>query len=197
MADLSTISKSSNLAITLSVFRDEFRRSRSRISWQVTDLPGIHGRVALEIAALLNAYVAEQTLERLRHFGRALTHDDLKVVKSCLKGARSVLVSKVDVFFYSGKMDMMVPAAAPAGGEESIVQGFKLLQEELRRNDILALQDYPGDVFVAMETAKSSETTLDFWCLINIRRTHISMKVHHPQGAEMAFSVMTNGEMSK
>ena len=195
-ADLSTISKSSDLTISLSVFRDEFRQSRSRFSGQPPELPGIHGRVALEITALLNAYVAEQTLERLRYFGQALTQDDLKVVKSCLRGARNVLTSKVEVFFYSGKMDAMVPATAPAGGEEAIVQGFKLLQEELLKSDQFTLQGFPGDVFVAMETLNSeTETTLDFWCLLNIRRTHISVKVHHPQGAEMAFAVMTKGKL--
>ena len=194
LADLSAIRKSSILAIHLSLFRDDSRLLRSRFSGQTTELPGIHGRVALEIAALLNAYVAEQTLERLRHFGQALTQDDLKMVKSCLRGARNVLTSKVEVFFYSGKMDTMVPATAPAGGEGAIVQGFKLLQEELLKSDLFSLQGFPGDVFVAMETSNNSETTLDFWCLLNIRRTHISVKVYHPQGAEMAFAVLTKGK---
>ena len=193
LADLSSVSKSSNLAIKLSVFRDELRQSRTRVAGQTAELPGIHGRVALEVAALLNAYVAEQTLERLRHYGRALTQDDLTMVKSCLRGARNVLTSKIEVYFYSGKVDTMVPASAPAGGEGAIAQGFTHLKKELKKNGQLTLQGFPGDVFVAMEA--SNETTLDFWCFINIRRTHISLKVYHPQGSEMAFAVMGTGEL--
>ena len=196
LADLSSITQSSNLAVQLSLFRDEFRASKSAFDGRVSgapQLPPIHNKVALEVGALLNAYVAEQSLERLRHFKQELTEDDLKIVKACLRGARNVLRSKIDVYFYSGKIDMMVPAFAPAGREGAIAQGFTLLKTELQKNSYLKLQAFSGDVFVGMES--KNDNALDFWCFINIRRTHISLKVHHPHGAEMAYTVMTRGEL--
>lgn len=198
LAGLSSIKKSTNLAVQLSLFRDDSRVSRSpnisERTREAPELPAVHGRVALEVGALLNAYVAEQNLEQLMHFGQSLTEDDLKVVQGCLRGARNVLTSKIEVYFYLGKIDSMVPASAPACGVGAVAHGFALLKVELENNTYLKLQKFTGDVFVAMESNNAS--ALDYFCFINIRRTQISVKVHHPQGAERAYTVMSKGEMN-
>jgi len=193
IADLSSVEKASNLAMHLSVFRGDIKIAKSRHATHSGQLlPDVHSRVALKVTSLLNAYVAEQTLERLRHFGRSLTEDDLRVVKSCLRGARNVLTSKTEVYFYSAKVDTMVLASAPAGGEEATSQGFTLLREELEKNGRFVLQKFRGNVFIAME-GTSNLTALDFWCFINIKNT-ISVKVYHPEGPDMAFEVMKRGK---
>ncbi|CAB9512295.1 seizure threshold 2 [Seminavis robusta] len=187
--DLSLITKSSNLEAHLSIFLKDGQKSSNKVVEQQSQLPAFHGKVALELVALMNAYVAEQTLERLRHFGQELREDDLKVVKSCLLGARNVIRSRIEVFFYSTKIDAMVPALAPAGREAAIEEGFKLLKKELLKNDLITLRAFAGDVFVAIDSKGGN--TLDFWCFISLKRTHISVKVHHSQGAETAFEVMS------
>lgn len=191
--DLSSIAKSSTLAAHLSIFKqDRLQALGPEVTEHPRQLPAVHGKVALELVALMNAYVAEQSLERLRHFGHELTEDDLRLVRSCLRGARNVIKSKIEVYFYSGKIDAMVPAFAPAGGEAAIEQGFVLLKSELEQNGNITLRAFPGDVFVAMESRDNG--ALDFWCFVNLQRTHISVKVHHAQGAEMALTVMSRGE---
>ena len=192
MKDLTSIAKSCTLTAHVSVFKRDCKRPSCRRGFeQLSELPETHGRAALELNALLNAYVAEQTLERLRQFGPKLSEDDLKVVKRCLRGARNVIKTKIEVYFYSGKSDIMVPAFAPAGGEAAIHKGLALLKKELQKNDVITLQVYSGDVFVAMESLEGADA-LSFWCFITVKRTHISVKVHHPQGAERAVLLMSS-----
>ena len=194
MDDLANVDKSSSLGAHLSIFSHHRTKKSGAGIIDPSQLPDEHGRVAIELNTLLNAYVAEQTIERLRHFGLSITEADLRVVKACLRGARGVLSSKIELFFYSGKKDAMIPTFAPAGGEAGIEKGFALLVDELRMNSAVPLKAFSGDVFVVVDS--EHETALDYWCFINVRRRHgiISVKVHHPAGADMAGIVMSRGK---
>jgi hypothetical protein len=188
------INKSSGLSALVSTFRDsELSNSQRELrKADLSQLPISHLNPANELSLLLNAYVAEQTLERLRHHGIAIEEADLRLAKACLRKARGVVTSAVDVFFYIRQKDSMVPASASTGADLEIEEGFKLVLNELQKHSADHLKPYGENGFLFTE-AESDDDLLPYWCFVSIRKLRgISVEVHHPAGTDRASLVMAN-----
>lgn len=190
--DLAMIDRSTSLSVLLSVFRDKKTPERAIRRVEPAELPTSHLNVAVELAGLLNAFVAEQTLERLRHHGPRIEDDDIRIAKTCLRQARDVVTSTIEVYFYVAKTDAMVPASAPAGSEVEVELGFQMLMQELRSNEIVPLLAFGSGGFVAVEIEQGTET-LAYWCFVNLRKTRsiITVEVYHPKGRQMGSDVLS------
>jgi hypothetical protein len=188
--DLYSIKKSTNLAAQMSVFKS--RKSLSEGNIYDSQLPLTHHAVALELRTLLKSYVAEQTIERLRQFGPSVSDDELLLVKKCLKRVRSVVSFSIEVYFYVAKIDTMVPATAPAGGEAEVEEGFQILHGEIRKNGSFPMKVVPGG-FVVAATKEDAIMGLEFWCFVKIGTSEgvIFSQIYHPDGEEEALKVMT------
>ena len=186
--DLYWVSKSATLTAEISIFK----RTPDRKS-DPQAMPWSHQAAALELNAHLQSYVAEQTIERLRHCGPSITDQDLRIVKKCLNRVQSVISFSIEVFFYVAKTDSMVTASAPAGGESEVEEGFRLLNFELQRNRSFKLELVSGGGFVVIETG-NEKAALEFWCFVKVLQSEgiISASIYHPNGEEMALKVMSN-----
>lgn len=180
--DLNKISKSSILTVTVSIFKSTSPSS--------LPIPALHQGFALEIAALLKSYIAEQTLERLRD--ATYSEDNLQMVRRCMAKIRSVVSFVIEIYFFISQRDMMMPAAAPAGGEAEVEEGLLVLEMELMNNSSFVLKPLPDGVyFVSSVTGK--EVPLQFWCLLKLQRSNgtISSQIYHPEGDVIATDVLS------
>lgn len=191
-ASLINIDRRSNLAVLVSVFKKEsFVLTNSR-KVDPAELPLSHQTAALELSALLNAYVAEQTLERLRYLGSKLQEQDFRQAKTCLRQARNIMTSTVDVFFYVAKSDAIVAASAPLVTDIEMYEGFSLLVSVLQKNEVLVLRKLAhGDVFF-LEAVEEGSNALACWCVLNIRRALgvVTVEIHHHGGSQKASALM-------
>ena len=190
--DIQAITKSTNLSAEISVFKP--RGNTSIHNDEVGDgaqLPWSHQIVATELRALLKSHVAEETVERLRHRGLSISDADLKLVKKCLKKVRSVVLSSIEVFFYSSKTDSMVSASAPAGGESEVAEGFLLLQTELLLNHSFVCKAAVGGGFLVSRKDQGIRA-FDYWCLIDIQESEgeVMTRIYHPAGRDAASALM-------
>jgi hypothetical protein len=187
--DLNNISKSAILSTTVSVFKANKDGSKLSLPRQ---LPFSHKAFSVEITALLKSYVAEQTLERLRGAHDMSSEDNLHLVRRCLSRIQSVVTFTVEIYFYISRRDMMMPAAAPAGGEAEVSEGFHILDLELQNNGSFILKPVPGASYLISSTIEQDEP-LEFWCLLNVQNTNgiISSQIYHPGGEEAALGIMT------
>jgi hypothetical protein len=188
--DLNSITKSTNLTAEISVFKTEERGTSPPA--QGENLPWSHQAAAAELSALLKSYVAEQTIERLRHHGTSISDENLRLVNKCLKRVRSVLSFSIEVYFYVSKTDLMVPASAPAGGESEVEEGFSLLGTELTSNTTFAFEAVSGGGFF-VSGKQDGDKSLDFWCFLYVQKSEgiIFSQVYHPEGEEKAMDVMS------
>jgi hypothetical protein len=191
--DIYSITKSTNLALHISVFESRMKLTRGSGTAYHPQVPWSHQTVGLEITALLKSYVAEQTIERLRHVGSSISDDDLKLVKTCLNRVRSVVSFSTDVYFYVSKTDLMVPSSAPAGGESEVEEGFRILNTELRNNGTFNLKSVTGGGFMVADTV-SSHQSLECWCFVKVNKSEglVSAQAYHPEGEQKATEVMSN-----
>ena len=188
--DLSSIENESSLSVLISLFNDGSRRPGEVFKSDPSHLPPSHLNVAMELAGLLNAFVAEQSLERLRLLGPKIDDEGFKDAKSCLRKARDVVTSTIEVFFYVAKVDAMIPASAPAGCDAEVEVGFDMLSEQLRSNREITLEPF-GAGFVAVD---SELQRLAYWCFISVRRSRavISVEIFHPDGPHKAAEVLSS-----
>jgi hypothetical protein len=114
----------------------------------------LHTTVAIEIDNALKSYVAEQRLERLRVCGTSITEADLGTVRKCLRKARDVIVSFIDVHFYVAKSDKMVAASNQGSIESELERGFKLLLQQLESNSDFNLRPTSKTVFMLSKQLK-------------------------------------------
>jgi len=140
----------------------------------------------------VNAYVAEQNLERLRYQGSSIEERDIQLAKICLRKARHILSSTLDVFFYVAKTDSIVAASAPSGLNAEIEDGFNLLSTELQKVTDISFRPYRTSDKFLIETVESGSNALAYWCFVKIERALglISIDIHHPGGAEAASDLM-------
>ena len=185
ITDLERIERSVSVSVMLSVFSEKRRRNDAP-----TNLPPSHLDASLALAGLLNAVVAEQTLERLRSCGPTIEAPDLRLAKSCLRKARDVVTSSIELFFYASKTDSLVRASATLFCEADVEHGFKLLAESLVSNQDVPFRTF-GDGFIATVTDLGSQHLL-FWCFLNLRKPQgtIVVEVYHPAGLETASVVL-------
>lgn len=189
--DLMNIKESSSLSTHVSVFTEQGGTQHEMVAVDPSQLPLSHLNASIELSMLLNAYVAEQTLERLRHHGGAIAAADLRLARACIRKARGVVTSTIDVFFYVGPKDAMVPASAPAGAETEVDEGFKLVLDELQKQKTERLIPFGDNGFLFADTEPGCDA-LEYWCFVNVRkmRGDIVVEVHHRDGTEMASVVM-------
>jgi hypothetical protein len=188
LKDLQTITKSTSLlAAEISLFKAP---QPTKPMSGYTGLPWSHQVAAIEISALLKSYVAEQTIERIRHYGRSISDENIMLVKKCLKRVRSVVSFSLEVFFYVSKTDQMVPASAPAGGELEVEEGFLLLTSELHNNVSFDFEPVSGDGFV-VSSAEKGDKALEFWSFVYLQKSEgiVSSQIYHPEGEEKAMAV--------
>lgn len=186
--DLNKIAKSSILTVTVSVFKSS--NDVSKTSLPLQQLPVSHQGFAIEIATLLKSYIAEQTLERLQN----ATHseENLQLVRKCMSKVTSVVSFVMEIYFFISQRDMMMPAAAPAGGEAEVEEGLLLLEMELTNNDHFILKPLPDDVYFVCDI-EGAEVSLPFWCLLKLQRSNgtISSQLYHPDGEFVAMNTLT------
>ena len=183
MEDLKHFRKCVNLVALISLYDEE--------SQSPMNLPLSHRTPASHIKRLLDAYVAEQSLERLRHHGRTIRPEDLRLARKCLRRARDVLTSAVVLLFYSSTLDSLVSASAPAGNDSDIVTGMQLLQEELLRFDELRLGRMNDGSFVVFGRETDSEL-LPYWCFLDFANGFVSIETYHPAGPDAARNLLSS-----
>ncbi|GKY95522.1 hypothetical protein MPSEU_000513900 [Mayamaea pseudoterrestris] len=168
----------------VSIFLSVFDTSRS-------SLPDSHCRAANELSTLLNSFVAERTLERLRHQGQSISDGELRTVKSCLRQARNVALSCMELNVYVGTLDAMVAACAPVGCGREVEEAFTLMLSLLCRNDQLAFVPHAGGGFAILETEKTS-SALAFFAFVEVNKAHqIIIQVHHPSGSNASAETLS------
>ena len=177
--DLNQITKSSNLTVTVSVFKSDNDRIETSLSSYPLPLP--HQGFAAEIAALLKSYIAERTLERLRSAN--YFEDNLPLVRRCVARIQSVVSFVMEIYFFISQRDMMMPAAAPAGGEAEVEEGLLALEMELTSNRHFVLKALPDGVYFVSGIVGEG-APLQFWCLLKLQRSDgtISSQLYHPAG---------------
>jgi hypothetical protein len=186
--DLNQITKSSILTVTVSIFKSYDEKLDA--SLPSIQLPVSHQGFIFEIAILLKSYVAEQTLERLRNL--IYSEDNLQLVRKCMAKIRSVVSFVIEIYFFISQRDMMMPAAAPAGGEAEVEEGLLLLEMELNNNSFFLLKPLPDGVYFASSIV-GEEVPLQFWCLLKLQRSNgtISSQIYHPHGETVAMDVLS------
>ena len=190
LQDLSKITKSSTLSVSVSIFKSHSEEI-DVVPPPPLQLPVSHQGFVLKISTLLKSYVAEQTLERLRN--TSYTEDNLQLVRKCIAKIRSVVSFVIEIYFFISQRDMMMPAAAPAGGEAEVEEGFLALEMELSNNSHLTLKALPDGVYFVSGVA-GKEISLDFWCLLKLQRSTgtISSQVYHPDGEAAAMNILSH-----
>lgn len=177
MSDLTNLRRSAKLVALITVYGSNPKA-----------LPLSHRTPANKIKLLLNAYVAEQTLERLRRFGPSISPDELRLARKCLRKAQDVLTSTVVLLFYSSTVDSIVSVSVPAGGDNDIQAGMKLLQGGLSNLEKLRLKKCHGG-FVVL--GQENSEILPYWCFLDFGNGFVTIESHHPDGPEEAKNVLT------
>ena len=186
-SDLASIGKSSTVSACVSVFSENNKNS---------PLPKSHTSAGAHLSSILQSFVSEQTLERLRFHGAWIEEADLHLAKLCLRRARDVQRSLVELRFYVPKVDQLVRATTSGGGDDNIERGFAIFSEQLRRNSSLHLVRF-GVGFVVVGIGTASEQELPFWCFLTVKKQlgGVMVKVHHPEGAQSARNVLETVRM--
>ena len=192
MDDLRRVGHSTNLTVLVSVYAGSSRSNSHLLEGRFPSLPVSHLNVAAEIGSLLDSYVAEETLERLRRHGSGIQDEDLQMARTCLRKARYAMASTIDVFFYVPKSDSMVSAGAPAGAKLEVEEGFRILSDQLTQNGKDALKSFgDGDAFFVADSRLEGKI-LSFFCFVRLRKMRgtIAVEVYHPDGSERAYDVL-------
>jgi len=152
-----------------------------------------HFKVVNELESILKAYVAEQTLERLRRLGIAIDESGIRSVQRCLRKARNVISDFVDIHFYTSKSDTLITASEAEGNEAALENGFELLYSELSANLAMTLRDASQDTFYVVDTEEASDRRMKYWCFISLKRSFggCTIEVFHPSGSEKASAVLS------
>ncbi len=191
---LNKIEKSAALTAEISVMKCRGREAlnSTHAGLEVAKLPWTHQAVVAELNVLLKWYVAEQTIETLRHQGDKVSQENLNLVKKCMKRVQSILSFSIEVFFYVSKSDVMVPSSAPAGGESQVGEGFGLLHEELCTNEVYLFNPVASGGYYISGT-NNGEESLPFWCFLYVQSNEglVSSQIYHPEGERGAVEVIS------
>jgi len=184
MEDLLKVRKSSKLTALLSFFRDP-----SNISTP-DRLPATHRLPAYHIRNVLNAYVAEQTLERLRRHGRFIRSEDLRLARKCLRRAQDVFTTNVVLLFYSSSTDSIV-TAEPAGSDNDIETGMELLEQELLQSGGLKFMRSSDASFIVLGQGDDVDL-LPHWCFLDFGNGSVEIEIYHPTGPDEARELLSS-----
>ena len=185
LEDISNMTSTSNLHAYITVFEDSRRLLDTKLQSLCREMPKTHSAVAHRLVTSLNSFVAEQTLERLRHIGPTISDIDLKTVKKRLLEANSVISKTIPLQFYVSKVNKMV-----SGSEENVTEGilesaFELLRKELSEQKIIVMkQTKTRDFFVTDGTRTGC--ALQYWCFVKIPKNSgpLTLYIYHPSGKE-------------
>ena len=153
-------------------------------------LPKLHGAIALNLIEQLNSFVAEQTLERLRHVGSGISEIDLRTAVLSLLEAENVASTAIPLEFFVADSDHLVSAVAPTGNElalETIISTLCSEIEAIKTVKLRRITQGGGDFVVVSE----GDSALPYWCFIQLQRGlgRILLNVHHPGGMDKAKDV--------
>jgi hypothetical protein len=182
--DLLKVQKSSKLTALLSIFRDP-----TNISTPIL-LPASHRLPASQIRNVLNAYVAEQNLERLRCHGRFIRSEDLRLARKCLRRAQDVFTTNVALLFYSSATDSIV-TAEPAGSDNDSETGMELLEEELLQLGELKFKRSSDGSFIVLGQGGNVDL-LPYWCFLDFGNGTVEIEIYHPLGPDEAREVLSS-----
>ncbi|KAL3923663.1 MAG: hypothetical protein SGILL_001528, partial [Bacillariaceae sp.] len=184
---LNNVSNSCELKATVSVYK-----TAGNDDYLLRDMSWSQKAFATEITALLKSYVAEQTLERLRGTRDMLAGENFRLIKKCMARIQSVVSFSIDVNFYISQRGTMMPAAAPAGGEAEVQEGFHILDGDITNNPNLVLTALEGNAYFVSSFRKGNLEEFRFWCLVSVRNGNgtISAQMYHPDGASAAMDSM-------
>ena len=167
------------LSIFLTVFKDE---TSAKLS--VENLLPLHKAVALALRARLEAFVAAQTLNRLRYLGPSMSNSDIKVAIKCLADTDEVVTVAVPLEFVFVCSDSIVGKPSCRAQDEDTA--FSLLLEELSSGKLLQTKRATRNTFIVTEY-NLNLNFLQYWCLVNVRqRGCLFISVHHPGGTGLA-----------
>lgn len=191
-AELANNNLCSKLSALISVFKENESQSANIRKVDPTELQSAHLNAALELAALLNAYVAELTLEKIRRFGSNLEDSDIRQAKSCLGRARNIISSTMDIFFYAARINAMVAASEPEGNIIEVDEGFTLLISELKASEAVVLRGYTSGTSFLLETIDEVNDALVYWCFLRVHGALgvITIEIHHPDGPGQASELL-------
>lgn len=192
IGDIAVISCSSTICVLLSIFDDTSHRASTEARRSKLDLSSAQSNAAAKINSLLSSYVAEQTLERLRHSYANIDEENLYLARKCLRMARHSLLSAIDVFFYVSKTDSMVPASAPAENSAEIEEGFKLLTDQFFRNNQYTLKTFGDDSSYFVLDLATELPVLPFFCFLKLRKSRgiLSVEIYHPDGLDQGAQIL-------
>lgn len=179
LSDLAALTVSAVITVNISVF-------------SVTAdpiIPHSHASIGRDLTRLLDAYVAEQTLQRLLATSANIGDEDLRLARQCLRKARYVAAWNQEVLFYSGRSDDLIPASATTAMDSSLDDLLQMLVNELSAHPFSNFRMFaPGQLF-SLETERDSGY-LSFWCFIAVKSTNISVEILHPGGQSLTESTM-------
>jgi hypothetical protein len=187
--DLSRLRSSSILTVLMSVYKSDLPADASEFNGE---LPLSHQNVALQLSTLVNAYMAEQTLERLRHLGSTIDAEDFRIAKTCMQRARFVERMSIAITLYDPKMDSMVSASSPLANDALVREGIHFIGEDIEVNDVVPVRNLDKGRFVVLESPTDKDE-LEYWCFIRIlvEQGLAIMEIYHPLGPAAALAVMT------
>jgi hypothetical protein len=182
LRDLNTLDNNLRLAAQISLFHHD---ENHVVGSAKRTMPWSHNFVSTELRLLLDSFVAEQTIERLRHV-RSVGHVDLSIVKRCIRKARNVVSSVVDIFFVS-KTDAMAHASTLANSDADMEGIFSLFLRELQGSQSIKLQLVAKDTYVVAPFS-DVDRAVAYWAFVDVKKRlgAVSIDVYHPAGLEMA-----------
>jgi hypothetical protein len=189
--NIDQIKNESKISVLVSIFKEsDTLKSRSH-EIDFGNLPSSHLASAAVLSSLLNAYVAEQTLERIRLKGSNLQESDVQEAKVCLRNAHNIMSCKVDVYFYSRNSDTIVKVSEQHIIGLEMEEAFDLLVLELGKCKSYTLQVYGSNGFLLSCVDKDTDI-LAFWCFVKIQRSSgmVVVEIYHPDGLENALDLM-------
>lgn len=176
---------SARISVLLSVFKGESATEATR-KVDPSELAPTHVEAALRLQSILNAYVADRNLERLRYHGNTIADSDARLARAYFKRSREVATATIDVFFYSAEKDSIIPARTVEFGKVAML-GFDLLAAELQANEAYLLSPYnSSDSYISL-AAGASECLIQ-WLFVKISRANglVVVDVKHPDGFRAA-----------
>jgi hypothetical protein len=182
--DITQLDRTATLKAEISLFDFVGTTSNeARGDLDPADLPEAHYAVILRLRSLLDSYVAEELLERLRQYGPSVSRSELKMVRQCIRKVSQVLNHDVPVEFYDSKSDSMVHPGAPTAADTLVEEAFPLFCLELQKNESIHLRPTSTTGFVVMDTVENG-SALSYWCFVTLKM-HVgvvNVKLYHPEG---------------
>ena len=152
----------------------------------------LHEAIAHHLQTRLNAFVAEQKLERLRN-EHLIDDIEFKSVKECLMNAETVSSSSTLVQFYFSKTDSMIDASTSI--RYDFQKNFELLCDCFLKQSILPMIEVTCGEYERNNEFFATNVKEVGWCYVAIQNySKILFYVYHPSGIEKAKEIAKMAE---